>query len=91
MLQPFKYLQIILTMNQGMKLKDSTIKAIGITNFYEFYFSTFYKEVNGNWATINNKSKYYVTRKAYVNLISDYNKAIMEEIIYDNFEFNMPA
>ena len=27
----------------------------------------------------------------YVNLISDFHKAIMEEIIYDYFEFDIPA
>ena len=73
-----------------MKLKDSTIKAIGISDINDLYTRTFYKEGNGKRATINNKSKNYVTRTAYVNLISDFNKAIMEEFIYVNFEFIMP-
>ena len=31
---------------EGIQLKDSTIKAISISDFYEFYFRTFYKEGN---------------------------------------------
>ena len=41
-----------------MKQKDRTIKAIGISEFYEFYFRTLYKEGNGKGATINQNSKY---------------------------------
>ena len=62
-----------------MKLKDGTIKAIGISDFYELYSRTFYKE-----GTINNKSKYYVTRTAYVSYLTIIN-------YHDNFEFNMPV
>lgn len=71
--------------------KENKIKTLGVNDFYEFYSRTYYKEKVGNRMSINKRSRFYVTRTNYCNIISEFNKSMMQEVIYDNFEFILPA
>lgn len=72
-------------------MKENNIKSVGINYFYEYYSRSYYKEKVGNRMTIHKNSKFYLTRSNYCAILSDFNKAIIGEIIYDNFEFILPA
>lgn len=65
---------------------------VATEDFYSFYSNNYFKEKEENKKTvINRKSKYYLTRKEYSKILDLFNIGVRELMIYDNFEYKLPA
>jgi hypothetical protein len=76
--------------NKG-KQKQKHIMTCGMSDFYKHYCFNSFKEKKGRSVVIHTDSKYNVDPKLYGNILKDFNKAIMSEILYDNFEYTLPS
>lgn len=65
--------------------------AIGTTEMYKFYCFKYFKEKVDNRIKIYTKSKYNISAGVYYNVVSDINKLLGEEIVYDGLELTLPC
>lgn len=65
----------------------------GMGDYYNYYAINNFKEYSEEKkrTVIYKNSKYFVDRATFSKIISDFNKAVCEEVLYENFEYKLPA
>jgi hypothetical protein len=64
---------------------------VGIDDFYKYYCYSTFKERKDNKTKVHHNSIYSIDRGVYTRIIGDFNSAISEAIMFDNFEYKLPA
>jgi len=64
-----------------------------MADYYDYYAINNFKEYleGEKRGIIYKNSKYFVDRATYSKIVSDFNQMVCEEIMYENFEFKLPA
>lgn len=79
-------------MNKG---KQSEIHKthIATPDFYLFYANKYFREVpeGRHRGVIHKDSRFYMDGALYSKLIDDFNKGVRDIMLYDSFDFKMPA
>ena len=73
------------------KQKEKHTTHVGIDDFYKYYcFDTFKNKGKGR-TVVEHDSTYALDRSTYTKILSEFNSAIAQEIMFDNLEYKVPV
>lgn len=77
--------------NRKPRGKSLMHASVGTPQMYKFYCFKYFKEKINNRVKVYTKSKYNITAGTYYSIVSEINKLVGEEIVYDGFELILPC